>query len=212
MKIRKIIAAVFAVIGVFAAAMAVTLSFMNRNAEPVLLSPPEEAEHQVTALMDAVCAGEYDEASRHLLGNPSLGVDRAPEDEVGILFWEAFTSSMSYELVGECYATDDGLAQNVTMTCLDITSVTANLRDRSQALLEERVANAEDTTDIYDENYDYREEFVMDVLYDAAVQALKEDAREMTVELTLNLAYRDGQWWVLADSGLLDAISGGILY
>lgn len=212
MKVIKILSAAFAAIGVFAAAVAVSLSFMNMNTEPVLLTPPEEAEHQVVAVMDAVCAGDYDQVSALLLGNPSLGVDREPDDAVGALIWDAFTSSMSYELVGECYATDDGLAQNVTLTCLDITSVTANLRDRSQTLLEERVATAEDTSEIYDDSYEYKEEFVMDVLYDAAVQALEEDAQEMTVELMLNLAYRDGHWWVIADNTLLDAISGGILY
>ena len=52
----------------------------------------------------------------------------------------------------------------------------------------------------------------MNVLYDAAEQALREDSASMTVSLTLNLKYQDGRWWVIADSELLDAVSGGILY
>ena len=33
-----------------------------------------------------------------------------------------------------------------------------------------------------------------------------------TVELTIQISYQDGSWWVIADNALLDAISGGILY
>lgn len=212
MKTTKVLSAVFAGVAACAAAAAVCLSFTSLNASPVLLSPPDEAEAQVTAMMDAVCQADYDRASEYLYGTPALGVDREAADEVGALLWDAYTDSISYELVGDCYATDNGLAQNVKITSLDVTTVTAVLRERSQTLLEERVAEAKDTKEIYDEDNEYREEFVMDVLYDAAEEALEQDASEMTVALTLNLTYQDGQWWIVADNELLDAISGGILY
>ena len=117
--------------------------------------------------------------------------------------------------MGDCYATDAGLAQDVTFTCLDFSSVTASLQSRAQELLVQRVAEAEGTEDadtIYDEKGDYREDFVMDVLYDAAVAALEEDAATMNTELTVSMTYQDGKWWIIADKNLLDAISGGILY
>lgn len=209
---KKVFAAVFAVIGICAAAAAVYIGANFTDREPQLLTPPTVARSKVVTLMDAVCEGDYDLASQAILGTPSLGVDREADGEVGALIWNAFQDSLSYELVGECYTTDDGLAQDVTITGLDIESVTVNLRQRSQTLLEQRVQEAEDTSEIYDENNDYREDFVMDVLYDAAVQALAEDAVEKTVSLTIKLSYSGGSWWVVADNGLLDAISGGILY
>ena len=210
--IKKLLSVVFAVIGIWAAVTAVNLGMSNKDADPVLLEPPLEAKHQVTGLMDAVCQGDFDTASTYLQGQPNLGVDREATDEVGILIWEALCDSMSYELVGECYVTDDGLAQSVKLTCLDITTVTATLKERSQTLLEQRVEEAERVEDVYDENFQYREDFVMDVLYDAAVAALKEDAKTMTTELTLNLSHQGENWWIIADRELLDAISGGILY
>lgn len=210
--IKKLLSVIFALVGIAAAAAAVYLALNNKTADPVLLAPPEEAEQQVTGLMDAVCAGDFNAASTYLQGQPGLGVDREATDEVGVLIWEAFCDSMSYELVGECHATADGLTQNVTLTCMDVTSVTAVLKDRSQALLEQRVDEAEDLEEVYDEDLQYREDFVMSVLYDAAVAALEEDATTITTELTLNLTYQDGKWWIIADRQLLDAISGGILY
>lgn len=212
MKITKILSTVFSAIGAVTAVAAVYLSLSCANTAPVLLTPPNQAKSQAAAMMNAVCDGDYETASFYIWGNPDLGVNREASDEVGALIWDAFTDSLSYEMAGACYATDDGLAQSIELTSLDIESVTSVLRDRSQALLEERVQNAEDTSEIYDENNDYSEAFVMDVLYDAAEQALEEDAVEKTVVLTLNLSYQDGRWWVIADNQLLDAISGGILY
>lgn len=212
MKIRNVISAVFAVVAICAAALGVYLSLNYRNADPVLLSPPDEAESRVLEFMDAVCEGNYDKASQCMSGTPDLGLSREPADDVGKLLWDAYTGSLSYSVMGACYATDDGLAQQVSITGLDIESVTSVLKERSQALLEQRVQEAENADEVYDENNDYREDFVMQVLYDAAAQALKSDAEEKTVEFTVNLVYQNEQWMVLADNDLLDAISGGILY
>lgn len=213
MKALRVIASVLlATIGLSAAAAVVYLCIQFVDAKPMLLTPPDEARNKVVMLMDAVAEGDYEEASQAIYGTPSLGVDREAADEVGVLIWEAFQDSISYELLGECYTTEQGLAQNVSITCMDVTSVTVNLKERSQTLLEQRVNEAEDVSEVYDENNDYREDFVMAVLRDAVVDALEEDAREITVELTVNLSYQDGEWWVVADEALLDAISGGILY
>ena len=213
MKALKVIASILlTVVGLSAAAAAVYLCTQFVDAKPMLLTPPDVARSKVVMLMNAVSEGDYEEASQAIYGTPSLGVDREAADEVGVLIWEAFQGSISYELLGECYTTEQGLAQDVSITCMDVTSVTVNLKERSQTMLEQRVTEAEDVSEIYDENNEYREDFVMEVLRDAVEDALEEDARNMTMELTVNLSYQDGKWWVVADEALLDAISGGILY
>lgn len=209
--VNKKFSFLFAVLAVLAAAAGVYFAFANIGAEPVLAKQPDAAQERVVALLDAVCDNDYATASAQLYGTPDLGIDRDASDPVGVLLWEALESSRSYSIVGDCYATNTGLAWDVELTCLDLDSVTANLRHRSQTLLEERVANAKDITEIYDENNEYREEFVMKALYDATVEALAEDARPITFTFTLQLTYADGQWWILPDSPLLEAISGGVL-
>ncbi len=203
---------IFTALGGALAAAAVWLSLNCQDATPILLTPPDSATGQLTAMLDAVRDADYEKAGTYLLGNPDLGVTGAPEDAVGALFWERYQASIDYALVGECYATAEGLSQDVTITYLDLSTVTQNLRARSQTLLEQRVAETEDLTLVYDENYEYREDYVMAILYDAALEALEQDGRQVTVELTVNLKYQNGQWWVLVDPALLDAISGGILF
>lgn len=208
--IARFFGLLFALAGTAAAAFAVWLCMTNLNSIPVLLAPVAEAEEKAAALMDAVAEGDYNTAGTLILGTPNLGVDRDPQDKAGMMIWEAFVKSYRYELVGECYATDSGVAQNVRVTYLDIGSVTQNLRQRSQALLEERIAQAEDVSQLYNENNEFHEEFVMDALYDAVEDALREDATETGMEFTLNLVYRDGTWVAVPDDALMAAISGGI--
>ena len=202
---------IFAVAGTAAAALAVWLCMNNLNSIPVLLEPVSEAREQAEALMEAVSDGDYETAGSLILGNPRLGVDRDPEEEAGVMIWEAFVDSYDYELIGECYATDSGVAQNIRVTYLDLSSVTTDLRERVQTLLEERIRLAESIMDIYTEDNKFREDFVMAALKDAVRQAIREDAQTVTIELTLNLVYRDGTWLIVSDEMLMKAISGGIV-
>lgn len=211
MKIAmRCFASLLAVVALTAAVGGIYISFRYKDEEPVLLEPSQEASDAATALLDAVCAGDYETAGSLILGSPELGVDRPAQDAVGVLLWDAYQDSLEYVPVGEPFATDSGVAQRFTVRYLDLSSVTATLRERSQALLEERVAQAEDTSEVYDENNEYREDVVMDVLYDAAVAALAEDARYVEVTFTMKLVYRDGRWLAVADDELLNAISGSL--
>lgn len=209
--IHRTLSYLFAVLAALAAVAGIYCSISSMDAEPVMVKEPSAARERVVALMDAVCAGDYKTVSDQLYGTPDLGLDREAADAVGVLLWNALEDSRSYAIVSDCYATNTGVAWDIRLTCLDLSSVTANLRERSQALLEQRVKEAVDISEIYNENNEYREEFVMDVLYDAAVDALAEDADQTTYSFTLNLVYADGEWWVTPDAPLLQAISGGIL-
>ena len=210
MKATKFFSAVFALLGVCTAVFAVYLGFSNKDAVPMLLEKNDQARTQVVSMMDSLCQGDFESASGCMLGQPLLGVDREPAEALGKLYWDAYLESISYELEGDCYPTEKGLAQKVKITCLNLKSATDGLHDATVKLLEQRVEMAEDLDLVYDENDQYRQEFLMDAVYDSAAALL--DAAEMkTLELTLNLSYQDGQWWVVADNGLLDVISGGTL-
>jgi len=210
--LAALLSGIFALAGLCAAVAVILLGIHCVDQKPILLSPPEAAMEQLTDMLDAVCDSDYTKASQYILGTPDLGADTASQDALGQLLWDSFVQSMDYQLDGECYTTDDGLAQSITFTYMDMTSITETLRSRSQAMLEQRVAEAEDISEVYNENNEYREDVVMEILFAAAEAALVEDARIVTVTLTVNLKFQDGQWWIVADTALLDAISGGILF
>lgn len=202
---------IFGLLGISLAALGIFLALANTNAEPVLVEQPQAAMDRVQTMLDSLCEGDYETVTDCLYGSPVLGLDRLPQDAVGQLFWQALTDSYTYELLGDFYATDSGVAVNATIRAMDLSSVTVNLRERAQTLLEQRIAAAEDTSEIYDSNNEYKEDFVMGALYDAALAALEEDAQSVSWDVTLNLIHKDGQWWIMPEQTLLQAISGGVL-
>ena len=202
---------IFGTLGLFLALSGILLAVTNRNASPLLVKQPEAARVQVQTMLDALCEGDYATVSSCIYGTPDLGMDAQAADEVGRLFRDALGDSFSYEIQGDFHATDSGVALDVTISALDLNSVTAKLGDRARAHMEQRIAEAEDMEDIYDENNEYRKDFVMDALYTAAQEALEQDASRISWELTLNLVYENGQWWIMSDPALLKALTGGIL-
>ena len=210
MQKKRTIPYFFAFLAVTFSAAAISLALFCRNVSPVLLHKPEEAAQRAQALMETVCDGDFALAETMLYGTPDLGIDREPRDPVGSMIWNAYVASLDYRLQGELYATDTGLAQDVKLISLELDSVTKNLGSRARTLLNERIGAAEDVAELYDENNEYREDLVMEILEEAARQALEEDVRYAYQIIPLQLIYREDQWWVAADQVFLNAISGGI--
>lgn len=202
----------FAILFVFAALTVavggIWLGFENREAMPVLVQPSQDALLTASTMVEAVADGDYALAGSLILGQPDLGVNRQADGEVGMLLWQLYQDSLEFTPVGECFATESGVAQGYRVRYLDLDSVTATLRQRSQKLLEQRVAEAEDVSEVYDENQEYREDVVMEVLLQATRDAAREDATYLEAEFTVNLIYSEGKWWVVSDTQLLAAISG----
>lgn len=210
MKIAKFVSAVFGALGAVLMVGTVLLCLTSLNADVKVKKLPDAAVACTENLKTALESGDYVSAGNLMYGQPDLGADRDPADPAGVLVWDAFTDSISVFFGGECYATDSGLSRDMTVTTLDISSVTGALAEHAHALLTARVEGAEEMTELYDEENNFREELVNEVLQEAVVQALAEDAQTVTYDVTLNLIYRDGQWWVVPDQALLDAISGGV--
>lgn len=209
MKASKIVSVLLILLAVMLGLAAMVLCVFAVHQQPILVSAPRETSQLASQLMDAVCQGDYAAVSSKLQGTPELGVDREPADAVGKLLWNEFHKSMTYELKGDCYAADPGMAVDLSVTYLDFNSVISTLGDRVGKMLEQRAKTAKDPAELYDENNQYRQELVDEVLAKAAEQALKEDRKTVTEDLTLRMVYEQGHWWVVPDSALIHVISGG---
>ena len=200
----------FALLAVATAGTGTYAALRNIDAEPVLVEVPMTAREQALTMMEELCQGNYDAVSQVLYGQPNLGMDRDPADAVGLLVFQAYQQSLKYNLQRDCYVTDQGIAVDVSVAFLDVNSVTENLRQRTAVLLEERVNQTEDPSLIYAAGGEYREDFVMEVLYDAATQALTEDGKTLVVNLTLECVFENGQWWVVPTDELMKVIGCGL--
>lgn len=209
MKTSKIVSALLILLAVFLAVVTALTVVFAMNQKPILISEPQGAVSAAEMVMKAVQQGDFAAASAAMQGNPDLGVDREPEDIVGKLLWQAFIESFTYEKTGSSYAAEDGMALDMSVTYLDFNSVVNTLGERTGKLLEQRVKEAEDPRLLYDEENQYRQELVDEVLTQAARAAIAEDGKTITEEITLHMVYENGQWRVIPESQLIHVISGG---
>lgn len=204
----RCLAVLLALVALAAAGLGIYAALRYQGQLPILVETSPQAQQTVQSMLDAVSGGDYALAGSMILGQPQLGADRSAKEELGALLWEAYQDSLVFTPVGECYATESGVAFDYQVTCLEWDSVMDPLKERSTKLLEERVAAAEDISEVYDENNEYREDFVKETLGMAMEAALREDAVYTQTVFTVNLIYQDGKWWIVADNALLSAISG----
>lgn len=210
MKIAKLFSGIFAALGTVLMLAALMLSLVSMNASPRLVRVPQGAVDQSQALLDAIAKGDFDAAGKTMYGQPELSGEPEAEDAAGQRIWDAFVGSLSCEFRGSCYATDTGLARDAVITALDVSTVTEAVGEYAHALLTQRVETAEDMSELYDEENNFRQDLVDAIVLEAVDQAIRENGQTASFDVTLSLIQRDGQWWVVPDQALLQAISGGL--
>lgn len=200
----------FGALGAVLAVAALVICLTQREAEPKLFGRAAGAEECARGMMERISAGDYAGASAYLYGTPSLGTGIEGEDPLSELIWNAFVSSLECRSQGQCYATVSGVAQDFAVTSLDIPTLTQTLKAYAPAVLDARVETAEDMSQVYDGNNEYRQEFAQSVLQEAAQEVIGAST-PVQHTVTVHLVYEQNRWWVVPDEALLNAISGGIL-
>jgi len=149
MKLSKLFAGLFGLLGIALGGISVWLALSCTGMNPILLVPSEEARSRTEAVMDAACRGDYESASGMILGNPRFAMEGTPEDPVASMIWERFRKSFSYELTGECYATEAGLAQGIRVTYLELPT------ELSEQMMRKREAATGTSADIHERDAAY---------------------------------------------------------
>jgi len=208
MKVARFFGVILGILGTVLLLGSYGFCLLSRNAPVRILELPEAAVNASDVFAQALNDGDLASAAEMIYGQPDLGVGTVPADPETAIIWDAFLESISFEFAGKCYATESGLARRGTISVLDVSGVTQKLPEHTQALVNQRIAEAEDLADIYDDQNQFRQELVTEILGQALRQTLAENAEMITREVTLQLINRDGNWWIVPDQALLNAISG----
>ena len=182
-----------------------------RGAQPQQV--PEEARDHVVTMLEALAEGDYDMLRGGILGTPDLGLGRQPEDTMAKLVWEALADSFSWKLAGDYQLTETGVAVDVQLHWLNPDSLVRNLPDRAAELLRQKVAQAENVSEIYNEDNEYREELVAQVVETVVREALEQDGEMCSRIVTLNLRCENERWLIEPEtdlSGVMDRFEAWI--
>ena len=210
MKIARFFAVIFAVLGVVLMLGTAVFCFTSLGANVKILETPTGAVECADQLIRAIDAGDLESAAGLLYGQPELGTEGVPGDSVSALLWAAFREEMACEAAGKLRLEGSDFARSATVTVLDVQSLTLSVQTRAKALLEKKVAQATDMSELYDAQNNFRQDLIDQVMLEALNQAMAQDTGYLTYDVTFRLICQDGQWWALPDQKFLTALSGGL--
>ncbi len=211
MKLGKILAPVFAVLGLILMITTTGVCLMSLDAQPRGEVPQEAADFAVAMLND-IAQGDFSAAAEKMYGTPDLGVDENLTEEAAAV-WKIFRTGIRCSIPAgteQHTVSGNGFAVEAEVSVPQIASITDSLTAHARDLMNERIAAAEEMADIYDENSEFRQDVIEEVMAQAMTLALQEEPEYQTFRTTLGLIREDDRWWVVPDDTLLKALSGGL--
>lgn len=176
---------------------------------PAVLVSGDTVKTAAEEMLDCARTGDFETLSGLLYGTPNLGKTPEKDGSAESMILQAYLESIQCEMSGDCYGQDGGVAVDARVTCLDITAVTDALEAAAPALMAQKASEME-REEIYDEENNYREAFVADVLREATAQVLAENPAAMSRELTFQFRRQDGRWLVVPTEEVQQLLSGFI--
>lgn len=210
MKIAKFFSGIFGALGMILLVGSIILCLFSLNAPVRVNEMPKAAEACAEAFGQAINEKNYAAAQSCIYGSPELGLTGEPEEELSRLVWDVVRMNLEFSWQGECYMQEAAFCRDASVAYLDVSAMMENLQTRAHSLLTQRVEAATDMDELYDETGEFRKDLVDQVLKAAVTQCIMEDARRVTSDVTVQLVNRDGQWWIIPDTALLTALSGGL--
>lgn len=192
--------------------LALILSVMAPRLGTVINAPSGEPQEAVAEFFDALAANNYTEAYSYLNDYTGLGLENVPGSEASLQVYQALQQSYSYKLYGDCSVDKLGASQQVLFQHLDLTALKADLKDATNAALDQLVQTLP-KAEIYDENKNYLPS-VTDTAYVNAISSLLSHVQDYytTTGLELRLVYTGDGWKIVTNTALLNAVCGGAAY
>lgn len=208
MKTARVFAVIFAVLGIVLMLGTAVVCFGSLDA-PVRAEIPEAVRERGAETAQLLCDGDLTAVSEILYGRPDLGTDRVLTGEAAAV-WEIFRKGISCELTSDCYVSGSSYAVDAVITVPKIASITDSVTAHGKKLLDERVAAAEKMAELYDENGDFRQELIDEIMAQAVELSFAEETETLTFETTFGFVYQGKQWYVVPDGAFMRALSGGL--
>ena len=208
MKIARIFAVIFAVMGIVLMLGTAVICFASIDA-PVRAEVPQEVKDCGGELVELLNTGELHNVQTKLYGRPHLGTDHALTGEAAAV-WEIFRNGISCELTSDYYVSGSSFAVDAVITVPKIASITDSVTQHAKTILDGRVAAAEKMAELYDESGEFRQDVIDEVMAQAVELAFAEEPETLTFETTFGFTYQAKQWYVVPDGNLMRALQGGL--
>lgn len=186
MKSRFFISNLLIIIGIVLGIGTTFVALIAAITPDYTMKTPNAVLERVQMMMDAICVGDDEAASANIYGTPGFGSIPEQADPLVYLAWDAYRKSFSYTVQGQTMVANAGVSVEVNVRSLNVSTVLADLRSTRT----------------------YRQDKADEILQKALNDALEDQAYFTEQLVALDLAYDDGQWWILPNKALTSMLTG----
>ena len=198
----------WAIAGIILALLTLVIILMGINSTPAIAMEPQVLVDAAAQTLDCVRTGDYDALGQMLYGAPNLGDSPKDTDDLESMILMTFLQSIRYQIIPDFRASDSGISLDVQITCMDIPALSSAMQEIVPDLMNQIANEKGDESLVYDENHNYLDSFLTEVLYTAAQQILADDPQTMDTVLTLELVQSNGRWQVVPTNDFVQLLCG----
>ena len=161
----------------------------------VWITDPEGIPETADAIMDSIQAGDWAALEEMVLGSPSLTPRVGAPDSAEKMIWDAYRNSLQWSCEDPFRIQGSLITQKVSITCLDIPSVTDTIS---------KTLSSPDSTGIEAATQ-------TELLRTVAAHVLESELPMIRREITLTFQRGMGRWMLVPNNALLILLSGFIV-
>lgn len=161
----------------------------------VWITDPEGIPETADAIMDSIQAGDWAALEEMVLGSPSLTPRVGAPDSAEKMIWDAYQNSLQWSCEDPFRIQGSLITQKVSITCLDIPSVTDTIS---------KTLSSPDSTGIEAATQ-------TELLRTVAAHVLESELPMIRREITLTFQRGQGRWMLVPNNALLILLSGFIV-
>ena len=161
----------------------------------VWIIDPEGIPETADAIMDSIQAGDWAALEEMVLGNPELAPNVGVQGSAERMIWDAYRNSLQWSCEDPFRIQGSLISQKVSVTCLDIPSVTDTIS---------KTLSSPDSTGI-----EAATQTVL--LHTVAAHVLESELPMIRREITLTFQRGMGRWMLVPNNALLMLLSGLIV-
>lgn len=202
----------WAVLSIILSGFAVLVCIIGSSVGSLYSKPTGNPADTVTKFYDALISGDYTTAYSCLSDYTGLGLEVAPDDENAAQIYEALKASYEYTLSGSAKVDKLSATQSVRFKYLDLESLEDSVEDGVMRNLE-KIVKSRPGSEVYDENNKYLPSVTAEA-YSASLQSVLSHANSYYTADTIDidLTYSNGQWLIVTNQAMLNALMGGVAY
>lgn len=199
-------------VAVFFSSLALLLAIVGCNTGALYARADGDPSETVSRFYDSVIAGDYETAYSCLEDYTSLGLETAPDTENAVAVYDALKASFEYTLSGSADIDKLSATQKVRFKYLNLDSLEASVADGVERKLEE-IVESSPIDEVYDENNNYLPAVTERAYSEALASVLSHANSYYTAEeIEIELEYSGGQWLIVTNQAMLNALMGGAAY